>query len=131
MSTKLLSILCSLCVGLFAGCSKSASSPTPGNGNSPSANTNSAATTSNSSSAGSAEKVGVPECDEFIAKYEACISDHVPDARKRTQYQENINALRNQWRQLANTGAKDTLVLMCQRHVVMARESMKSFNCVF
>ena len=128
MSTKILLILCVLCVGLLAGCSRSATSPTPGNGNSPSASAN--GNSSATSTAGSAEKVGVPECDEFIAKYEACISGHVPDAQKR-QYQENINAVRNQWRQLANTGAKDTLVLMCQRHVVMARESMKSFNCIF
>jgi hypothetical protein len=62
---------------------------------------------------------------------EACISGSVPDAQKR-QHQENVDALRSSWRQLAlNTGAKETLTLMCKRQVVQARDSMKEFNCQF
>jgi hypothetical protein len=120
MSTKILLVLCVLSVGLFAACSKSSTSN--------SANTNSAA----NATPVNKEKVGVAECDDFIAKYETCISTSVPDAQKRQQ-QENIDALRNSWRQLAaNTGgAKETLTLMCKRQVVQARESMKEFNCQF
>lgn len=125
MSTKIFLVLCMLSAGFLVGCSKS---PATSNDNSRNGN---AATTANSSSAGNTEKVGVAECDEFIAKYEACISGHVPDAQKK-QHQDNINALRNSWRQLAvNTGAKETLALMCKRQVVQARESMQSFNCQF
>ncbi len=125
MLTKTLFVLFILCVALLAGCSKS---PATNNGNSGAANSNSSAT---ASSAAAAEKVDVAECDDFIAKYEACISGHVPDAQKK-QHQENIDALRRSWRQLAiNTGAKDTLELMCKRQVVQARESMKEFNCQF
>lgn len=121
MSTKILLVLCILCAGFLAGCSKSATS----NKTSPSANTNSSASPANK------EKVGIAECDDFIAKYEACISSSVPEAQKR-QHQENIDALRNSWRQLAvSTGAKDTLTLMCKRQVVQARDSMKEFNCQF
>ncbi len=124
MSTKLLLVFCILCAGILAGCSKYSTS----NNTSPSANGNSA--TANATPA-NREKVGIPECDDFIAKYEACISSSVPDAQKR-QHQENIDALRNSWRQLAtSTGAKDTLTLMCKRQVAQARESMKEFNCQF
>lgn len=123
MSTKILLVLCILCVGLLAGCSKSSTS-----NNTSSANGNAA--TANASPVNK-EKVGIAECDDFIAKYEACISSSVPEAQKR-QHQENIDALRNSWRQLAvNTGAKDTLTLMCKRQVVQARDSMKEFNCQF
>jgi hypothetical protein len=122
MPTKTFLVLCLLCAGLLAGCSKSS-----GTDNSPAANGNTSATPSNSST----EKVGVAECDDFIAKYEACISGHVPDAQKQ-QYQGNIDALRSSWRQLAaNAGAKEPLELMCKRQVVQARESMKEFNCQF
>lgn len=125
MSTKILLVLCMLCVGLLAACSKSPAPPLKGTkiGNSSEANAN--ATPVNR------EMVGIAECDEFIAKYEACISGNVPEAQKR-QHQENIDALRNSWRQLAvNTGAKDTLTLMCKRQVAQARDSMKEFNCQF
>ena len=127
MPTKTLFLLCVLCLGLFAGCSKS---PTTNNNNSRTASGNPSATTPNPSPVNK-EKIGIADCDDFIAKYETCISSKVPDAQK-TQFQENINALRNSWRQLAsNPGAKDTLSLMCKRQVVQARESMKDFNCEF
>lgn len=127
MPTKTFFLLCVLCLGLLAGCSKS---PSATNANSRTATANSAAATANSSPVNK-EKIGIADCDDFIAKYESCISSKVPDAQK-TQFQENINALRNSWRQLAtNPGAKDTLSLMCKRQVVQARESMKEFNCEF
>ena len=126
MPTKTFLVLCLLCAGLLAGCSKSS-----GTDNSGTANGNASAATSNSNAAGNTEKVGVAECDDFIAKYEACISAHVPDAQKQ-QHQGNIDALRSSWRQLAsNAGAKEPLELMCKRQVVQARESMKEFNCQF
>lgn len=125
ISTKTFWALLILTVVIVAGCSKSPTS----NDNTRTANSNSAATATDA--AGNKEKIGVAECDEFIAKYEACISDHVPEAQKRQQ-QENIDALRKSWRQLAvSTGAKETLVLMCKRQVVQARESMQPFNCNF
>lgn len=121
MPTKTLFVLFILSLALLAGCSKS--SPT----NKGAANGNSSA----NATPVNREKVGVAECDEFIAKYETCISGNVPEAQKR-QHQENIDALRNSWRQLAvSTGAKETLVLMCKRQVAQARESMKEFNCQF
>ena len=124
MPTKTLFVVCVLSVSLLAGCSKS--SPT----NKGAATGNSSAPTANATPV-NREKVGIAECDEFIAKYESCISGQVPEAQKR-QHQENIDALRNSWRQLAvSTGAKDTLVLMCKRQVAQARESMKEFNCQF
>jgi hypothetical protein len=124
MPTKSFFVVCILCVALLAGCSKS--SPTS-NG---AAKDNSSAANANATPV-NREKVGIAECDDFIAKYESCISSSVPEAQKR-QHQENIDALRSSWRQLAvSTGAKDTLILMCKRQVAQARESMKDFNCQF
>lgn len=123
MPTKSFFVVCILSVVLLAGCSKS--SPTNG-----AAKGNSSAATANATPV-NREKVGIAECDDFIAKYETCISSQVPEAQKR-QHQENIDALRSSWRQLAvSTGAKETLVLMCKRQVAQARESMKDFNCQF
>ena len=92
------------------------------------------APTSNSNAGSSApaaavEKIGIPECDEFVAKYETCIAEHVPDAKKK-EYQENIDAWRSIWRDMAaKSNDKATLAAACKRKVEQAREALKSFNC--
>jgi hypothetical protein len=117
-------VLLSCVLILLAGCSRTSEH------NSPTANANRSAATSSSSAATSAEKIGVAECDEFIAKYQTCITDHIPEAQK-TQYRENIDAWQKSWRQLANQTAKETLAMTCKRHILQAREGMKSFGCEF
>ena len=116
-------ILCALCVALTVGCNRSNK-----NENVSGANGNRPATASTSSS----EKIGVAECDDFIAKYEACITDHIPEVQKR-QYRENIDAWRKSWRQLitGNQMSKEAMAATCKRHVLQSREGMKSFGCEF
>ncbi len=72
MMTKTLLAFCLLCAFVLIGCSKT---DTMSN-NSTATNSNKTATTT---TAPSGDKVGVPECDDFIAKYEACVSGKVPE----------------------------------------------------
>lgn len=128
MGRKSLLILCVLCVGLLIGCYKSRMTA---NDNAGRSNGNRSAAASNSNPAGDEEKIGISECDEFIAKYRACIFDHVPDAQK-TQYRENIDGWAKAWRQIAAKGmSKETQAAACKRHIAQARETMKSFGCEF
>ena len=85
-----------------------------------------------STDSGGGEKIGVPECDDFIAKYEACISAHVPAAQM-TKYKENIEGYRRAWRQqiAANPDVKAALPAACKRHLEQARVTMKQFGCEF
>ena len=76
------------------------------------------------------EKIGIPECDDFIARYNTCISDHVPEA-KQAEYKENIDAFARSWKQLMASKDKNTVAAACKRHSDMARESMKQFGCEF
>jgi len=124
MSQKLALIFCLLCAALMFGCFKSQPA---NNTNSRTANGNSA----NSTSTANAEKIGVPECDEFIAKYEACITDHVPAAKK-TQYRENLAMWSKAWREImVKSGSPQGVAEACKRHIIASRESMKSFGCEF
>lgn len=127
MSSKTVLILCVLCAALTLGCSRSSK-----NENTTGANGNRPATATTSSTASNAEAIGVAECDDFIAKYEACISDHIPEAQKR-QYRENIDAWRKSWRQLVtgNQMSKEAMAATCKRHILQSREGMKSFGCEF
>jgi hypothetical protein len=79
----------------------------------------------------SAEKIGVPDCDDFLAKYEACVTDKVPEVA-RTQYKAGIEQWRTSWRQLAaNPNTKPSLGAACKQALETTRTSMKSYNCAF
>ena len=79
----------------------------------------------------SADKVGVPECDDFIAKYDACISDKVPEAA-RAQFKTAVQQWRSSWRQAAATPqGKAGLTAACKQAAEQARTSMKAYNCTF
>src|SRR5438067_3459522 len=101
-----------LAVGLFA-CSKS--------GNMSNSNSNSTTTTSEKSTKtttttapSSGEKIGIAECDEYIAKYEAC-SSKVPEAG-RAAYKSALDQTRASWKKLAdNPTTRASLTAACKQ----------------
>ncbi|MDQ3474632.1 MAG: hypothetical protein M3447_12945 [Acidobacteriota bacterium] len=96
--------------------------------NTPAATTTTPAT---STTAGSGDKIGVPECDDYLAKYEACVSAKVP-AAARAQYETGLEQNRKAWRQLAATAeGKASLAQMCKMANDSAKQSLKSFGCDF
>ena len=123
-------LLCVVCTIVLVGCYKS---ETPTNGAATTANANNAATgaTPAKTATASGGKIGVPECDEFIAAYDACVSSKVPEAA-RAQYKSSIEQWRSSWRKLAeNPNTKATLVSVCKQSAESARTSMKSYGCTF
>ena len=131
MLNRVFLFLCLVSAIVLVGCSKSET-------------TNQSATNSNANKAASAtapastapatasgEKIGVPECDEFIAAYDACVSNKVPEA-VRAQYKASIEQWRTSWRKLAaNPNTKATLAAACKQSAEQARASMKTYNCTF
>lgn len=123
--------LCVICTIVLIGCAKTE----PANNSSSTANTNKAATAAASpataTTATAGEKIGVPECDEFIAAYDACVSSKVPEAA-RAQYKTAIEQWRSSWSKLAaNPNTKATLAAACKQSAESARASMKSYGCTF
>lgn len=79
----------------------------------------------------SGEKIGVPECDDFIAAYDACITDKVPEMA-RAQYKAGIEQWRTSWRKLAgNPDTKASLAAACKQSAEQTRIAMKSYGCTF
>lgn len=73
----------------------------------------------------------MPECDSFIAAYDACISSKVPETA-RAQYKTAIEQWRKSWHQLAaNPNTRASLAQACKTSAEQARISMKSYNCTF
>lgn len=87
------------------------------------------ATTTTASTSG--DSIGVPECDDFIAKYEACVSNKVPEM-VRAQYQSSLKQWKESWKKLAeNPQTKPTLVAACKQAVEQHGAALKSFGCTF
>ncbi len=75
------------------------------------------------------EKVGVPECDDYIAKYETCLTTKVPEAQ-RAVFSSSMETMRKGWRNAAtNPQAKAALAGGCKVALQTAKESMSAFSC--
>ena len=128
MLRRLLPVLFVLSSLLMFACAKQGVPPTNDAG--PTA-AKPAATQSAMSTPANTDKIGVPECDDYLAKVEACVSHKVPEAQ-RAQFRLNIETTRKGWQKAASTPqGKATLAATCKQATEQARTAYKSFNCTF
>jgi hypothetical protein len=126
-------VFITVCVLFAFACSSpdsttNSSSPTTSNTNAPTATTTPAPT---STTTATAEKIGVAECDDYIAAYDACVSSKVPEA-SRAQFKSSLEQARSSWRQLAaNPQTKATLGAACKQALEVARTSLKAYGSTF
>ena len=126
MLTKTLLILAVLCTAILIGCSKTEDNNNNSAGNSNKTTTTSTPATTTTTTAG--EKIGIPECDEYIAKYEAC-AGKVPEAG-RAAYKSALDQTRASWKKLAdNPQSKATLAAACKQATATAAASWKAYGC--
>lgn len=131
MNKRILLPLCVVIGLLLVACGNTEVAVNTNSSASPAAKTAPASTPATATVASTGEKIGVPDCDDFIAKYEACITNKVPEVA-RTQYKAGIEQWRTSWRQLAaNPNTKATLATACKQAAETARTSMKSYNCTW
>ena len=132
MLRNALLVACVLCAAILIGCSKTETPTTNTNSNTMAANTNKAATTNTSSTTAAAgEKIGIPECDDFIAKYEACVTGKVPEAA-RASYQSAIKQWRESWKKMAeNPATKGSLAAACKTAREQQETALKAYNCTW
>jgi len=81
------------------------------------------------SDAAKAESIGVPECDEYIKKYEACLMSKVPEAQ-RAAFKTSYDTLKKSWKEAAATPqGKAGLAQGCKMALDQAKSSFASFGC--
>jgi hypothetical protein len=74
---------------------------------------------------------GVPECDEYVKKYLACVESNVPAAVKE-QVRTSFDQTREMWRQAAATPqGKAGLAQGCKLALDAAKASMTAYGCSF
>jgi hypothetical protein len=75
--------------------------------------------------------VGVPECDDFLRKYEACVSQHVPAASK-AQFEQGMTQWRAAWKSMAaQPSAKPSLVTACQQALASTKMATTTYGCTW
>lgn len=74
---------------------------------------------------------GVPECDDYVTKYLACIDSKVP-AEAREQVRAAFETTRTAWQQAAMTEAgKAGLAAGCTQATEAAKMAMSAYGCTF
>lgn len=111
------------CGGGASDNAANSSNTAAGNGNKGATNT-AAANTSTTSG----DKIGVPECDEYIAKVEACLAK-VP-ASGQPAVKSSLDTMRKTWRDAAATPqGKAGLAMGCKQALETAKTSMSAYGC--
>ena len=125
MTKRMVLTLCAVFAFLLAACA----APTTNTTNTaPSAATN---TSTPAVVVPTGDKIGVAECDDYLAAYDACITGKVPEAA-RAQYKAGIEQTRTSWKRLAeNPQTRSSLAAACKQAAEQARTQMKSFDCTF
>ena len=130
MKNRILLPMCVVIGLVLVACGKTEVTVNTNSSASPAAKTAPAATPA-TTAASTGEKIGIPDCDDFLAKYEACVTDKVPEVA-RAQYKAGLEQWRTSWRQLAaNPNTKATLATACKQAADTARTSMKTYNCAW
>lgn len=129
--SRIIVLIASLAVAVvLLGCSKTEN--TNANKAAPTTSTGTTSTTGTSTTtASSTDKIGVPECDDFIAKYESCVSNKVPEMA-RAQYKSAVDQWRASWKKLAdNPSTRGSLAAACKQAADQQTAALKSFGCTF
>ncbi len=89
----------------------------------------SSATPTATSSSSTASRTGVAECDDYLAKYEACLAAKVPESAH-AMLRQSLDATRAGWKQvLASPGGKDALRTSCVAARDATRASLQAYGC--
>jgi len=107
---------------LLGACSKQETAPAAKTEGAPAAATAAAPS-------GGAGKVGVPECDEYVDKYQKCISGKVPAAAQ-AALKAGFDTAVTQWQKAAATPeGKNGLAMACKAALDAAKQSMGAYGC--
>jgi hypothetical protein len=78
-----------------------------------------------------AQSTGVAACDDFLQKYDVCVTSKLPEAQRAT-YKAQLDQTRKTWIDMAkNPSAKSTMEGTCKQTMDAMKASLQSFGCSF
>jgi hypothetical protein len=80
-----------------------------------------------------ADSVGVPECDDYIKKYEACLTKIAKDAPQvQPSLKTSFDAQRNAIKQAVSTAeGKKMMATQCKQYVDSAKQATTAYACTW
>ena len=125
----------SLCLGSLIGCTSTAttSSKPATTTETKTAETKPVEKTTTDNKSGlttsSDDKIGVLECDNYLEKYEACVTAKVPES-SRQAILSSFKQTRQTWKGLAaNPNTKASLAATCKQSLEMTKQAMSQYSC--
>ena len=71
----------------------------------------------------------MPECDDYLTKYFACIDSKVPEATRAT-VRQSVEQTKAAWKQAASTPqGKSSLAMVCKQAADAAKTAMTAYGC--
>jgi hypothetical protein len=81
--------------------------------------------------AAQAQSTGIAACDDFLTKYDTCVSSKIP-TEQQAMYKTQIDQTRKAWLDLAkNPSTKATMEASCKQTMDATKASLTAFGCSF
>ncbi len=78
-----------------------------------------------------AQSTGVAACDDFLSKYETCVSTKVPEAQRAT-FKGQLDQTRKMWSDMAkDASTKAALDSTCKQSATQMSAALQGFGCTF
>jgi hypothetical protein len=78
-----------------------------------------------------AQSTGVAACDDFLKKYETCVTTKVPDAQ-RAAFKGQLDQTRKMWSDMAkDANSKAALDGTCKQSAAQLSAALQGFGCTF
>jgi hypothetical protein len=81
--------------------------------------------------AAQAQSTGIAACDDFLTKYDACVSSKIP-AEQSAMYKTQIDQTRKAWLDMAkNPSTKATMEASCKQTMDATKAALTAYGCSF
>jgi len=78
-----------------------------------------------------AQSTGIASCDDFLTKYDTCVTSKIPEAQ-RAMFKTQLDQTRKTWVDMAkNPSAKSAMEATCKQTMDAIKTSLQSFGCSF
>jgi hypothetical protein len=81
--------------------------------------------------AANAQSTGIAACDDFLTKYDTCVTSKIPEAQ-RAMYKTQLDQTRKAWTDMSkNASAKATMEATCKQTLDAMKTSLSAYGCSF
>jgi len=78
-----------------------------------------------------AQSTGIAACDDFLTKYDACVTSKLPAAQRAT-YKAQLDQTRKMWLDLVkDPSTKATVEATCKQTIEAMKTALQGFGCTF